>query len=108
MAEREGADHRDLERRIIRRSIEDETFREELLRDPKSTLERELGASLPEDVQVVAVENTPETLHFVVPHRSLVGRSEELSDEELDAVAGGSISSPYTAPACQCPDTSVC
>ncbi len=107
MAERGGTDPKETHRRLIRRSLEDESFRQELLQDPKATLERELGAPLPEGVEVRAVEDTHETVHLVLPPRSIIERGGELSDEDLDAVAGGTISSPYTAPACQCPDTSV-
>jgi hypothetical protein len=106
MADQGGTDPRETHRKIIRRSMEDEFFRQELLRNPKSTLERELGAPLPEGVDVRAVEDTADTVHLVLPSKSLSERG-ELSDEDLDAVAGGTISNPYTAPACQCPDTSV-
>jgi hypothetical protein len=99
MAEQGGTDPREAQRRLIRRSIEDESFRDELLRDPKAALERELGTSLQENVEVVAVENEPDKIHLVLPPRSLTESSSELSEEELDAVAGGTYIA-YTSAGC--------
>ena len=39
-----------MERRIIERSLEDESFRQRLLADPKAALEEEIGTRLPEEV----------------------------------------------------------
>ncbi len=106
MVGRGGIDPRDAHQRLIRRSLEDESFRQELLQDPKSALERELGAPLPEDVEVRAVENTPDTVHLVIPSKSTTERFGELSDEELDTVAGGTYTTSSVATAaCSCPHT---
>jgi len=79
-----------VERRIIERSLEDESFRQRLLADPKAALEEEIGTRLPEEVRVVAVEETADTIYLRLPSASpLVGEGEELSDWELEAVAGG-------------------
>ena len=93
MADQGGTDPRETPRKIIRRSMEDEVFRQELLRNPKSTLERELGAPLPEGVDVRAVEDTADTVHLVLPSKSLSERG-ELSDEDLDKIAGGGTTFP--------------
>jgi hypothetical protein len=73
--------------------MQDEPFRQELLRNPKSALEQHLGRQLPENVEVRAVENTQDTLHVVVPSKSLAERG-ELSDEDLDKIAGGGTTFP--------------
>ena len=85
-----GGGRADLERSIARRSLQDEGFRRRLLADPKGTVEQELGARLPEGVEVRALEETPDTVYLVVPGAPPIGGGAELSDRELEAVAGGS------------------
>jgi hypothetical protein len=41
------------------------------------------------EVRVVAVEETAQTIYLVLPSVSTVGEGEELSDRELESVAGG-------------------
>jgi hypothetical protein len=80
----------EIERRLIERSLEDEAFRQRLLSDPRAVIEQELETRLPESIEVRAVEETADTIYLVLPSdSSSVGQSGELSDQELDAVAGG-------------------
>jgi hypothetical protein len=79
----------EMERRLIERSIQDESFRRRLLEDPRATMERELGVQLPPGVQIQAVEETADTVYLVLPSASTVREGSELSDQELGAVAGG-------------------
>jgi hypothetical protein len=84
-----GGGRAEVERRLIERSLEDESLRQALLADPRAALEQALGTRLPEEVQVRAVEETADTIFLVLPSASSVGEGGELSDEELEAVAGG-------------------
>ena len=63
----EASGRAEMERRLIQRSLQDEDFRRRLLSEPEATIERELGVGLPEEVQVVAVEETKETIYLVLP-----------------------------------------
>jgi hypothetical protein len=85
----EGSGRSEVERRIVQRSIEDESFRQRLIEDPKGAVEQELGTRLPEGVRVVAMEETADTIYLVLPSSSPLGGAGELSDEELQTVAGG-------------------
>ena len=86
----EASSRAEMERRLLQRSLEDDAFRQRLLEDPKAAVEQELGTRLPEDVRVVAVEETADTIYLVLPFRSTEGREAgELSDLDLEAVAGG-------------------
>jgi hypothetical protein len=85
----EGSGRSEVERRIVQRSIEDESFRQRLIEDPKGAVEQELGTRLPEGVRVVAVEETADTIYLVLPSASPIGGGAELSDSELEQVAGG-------------------
>jgi|SRR5215203_7542550 hypothetical protein len=77
------------ERKLIQRSLEDESFRQRLLDDPKGTIEQELGTRLPEGMEVRVVEESAQTIYLVLPSASPLVQGGELSDQELDAVAGG-------------------
>ncbi len=91
MSEASGGSARaEVERRIVQKSIEDESFRQRLLEDPKAAVEQELGTQLPEEVRIVTVEETAETIYLVLPSTSMAGgEGGELSDQELEKVAGG-------------------
>jgi len=84
-----GGGRAEMERRLIQRSLEDEDFRRRLLEDPKSAVELELGTQLPEGVEVRAVEETANTIYLVLPSDSPIGEDDELSERELEAMAGG-------------------
>jgi hypothetical protein len=92
-----------MERRLIGKSVEDESFRQRLIEDPKAAVEQELGTRLPEEVRVVSVEESAETIYLVLPSTPMAGREGgALSDQELESVAGGADTSggPWGALTC--------
>ena len=68
---------------IIAKCWADEAFKKKLLADPAATLKAE-GAEVPAGLTVKAVENTDQVFHLVIP-----AKPTDLSDEDLDKVAGG-------------------
>jgi hypothetical protein len=100
----EATGRAEMERRLIERSLEDDSLRQKLLEDPKAVVEQELGTRLPEAVRVVAVEETADTIYLVLPGASSAGETGELSDRELGAVSGagwGSVETEWcTGPDC--------
>jgi hypothetical protein len=91
----EGSGRAEVERRMIERSIEDEAFRQRLLEDPKGAVEEELGTRLPEEVRVVTVEETQDTIYLVLPGTPIAdAEGVELSDQQLESVAGGTTAAP--------------
>jgi hypothetical protein len=85
-----GEGRAEWERTIVQRSLQDEDFRQRLLDDPKGTLEQELWSGLPEGFEVRVVEESADTIYLVLPSASALGdQGGELSDGELEAVAGG-------------------
>ncbi len=71
---------------LIGKATEDETFRGKLLSEPRTSIEDELGITIPAGVTVQVHENTAQTVHLVLPP------SPKMSEEELRAAAGGSTS----------------
>jgi hypothetical protein len=73
---------------LVNRSVADPDFRRALKEDPRTTLESEFGISIPEEANVTVLEETPDRQYIVLPPR-LVSPDGALSEEELEAVAGG-------------------
>ena len=71
---------------ILSRAAVDPAFRRGLLDEPRGTLRSALGIELPAGFSVRFAERGAE-IEVVLPDS---GPGEELSEEELDAVAGGS------------------
>jgi Nitrile hydratase, alpha chain len=76
----------EIEERLIARAWKDSVFKGELLSNPKAALEAE-GISLPESIEIRAVEETINTFYLVIPVQP--SGTEELSEAELEAIAGG-------------------
>jgi len=82
---------KDLEALLISKAMADEAFKRELISNPKAVIARELGQELPEGVEIEVLESTQKKLYLVLPLKVEYGEmpSDELSNEQLDAVAGG-------------------
>jgi hypothetical protein len=55
-----------MERRLVERSLQDESFGQRLLDDLMAAVEEELGTRLPEEVPMVAVEEALDTVYLVL------------------------------------------
>lgn len=71
-------------RQMIRRAVEDPDFRERLTENPAGTWEEVTGTPVPEDVNLVVLEDSSRTVHIVLPDPNL-------TVQELDesGVTGG-------------------
>ena len=70
---------------IIAKAWMDEGFKQRLLSEPAEIL-REEGLETPPGVEIRMVENTDNVFHFVLPAKPA---GDEISDDELERVAGG-------------------
>lgn len=73
----------DREQEIRFRVLRDEAFREALLKQPKETLEREYGVTVPEHWNIHVHEETEGVVHFVIPGRVLPG-GQRVPEDALD------------------------
>jgi hypothetical protein len=78
----------EIEARIVALAWEDETFLRAFLADPKREFEKRLGVSLPEALTITAHAEDQSHLHFVIPAKPQAD-IDELSDADLEKVAGG-------------------
>lgn len=74
--------------KTMQRAWSDPAFKARLLADPKETA-AEMGIRVPDAVNLKLWENTPSVEHLVLPMNPAVT---ELSDADLEAVAGGGLS----------------
>ncbi len=68
-------------------AVKDPEYRAALVRNPKKVVALQLNQELPDALKVVVVQDTADTLHLVLPYMPKEG--EELSDADLESVAGG-------------------
>jgi hypothetical protein len=75
---------KDLEIHLITRALKDESFRAELIANPKAVIEQEIGSKLPDELEITVLEETADTIYMVLPCNPYEG----LSEEELQANLG--------------------
>ena len=79
-----NAERTTFEAEIIERAWKDESFKADLMRDPVGTLSSEYGTDLPDGIEIEVLEETSSKSYLVLPVNPT-----ELSESELDMVAGG-------------------
>lgn len=80
-----------IQEQIIAKAMKEEIFRQKLLSNPKAAIERAFRLTIPQDVTIVVHQDTPTTLHLVLPRMATGQGNEvvELSDADLQEVGGG-------------------
>ncbi len=77
----------DLETRLIEKCWKDPEFQKQVVANPKGILETLLGRQLPQRIQIFIHEDDQNTMHLSIPPAPT--NSIELSDEDLERIAGG-------------------
>ena len=77
---------KETEVKIATKSLENLEYRKQLIANPKAVLSQELGQQIPNDITVEVLEETDKKIYLVIPPTVV---DEELSEKQLEAVAGG-------------------
>jgi nitrile hydratase alpha subunit len=99
------------EKQLIAKAWKDPKFRQSLIQNPREVISKEFGIEIPPDISVKVLEETSDNLYLVLPASPAAGGG-ELSDMELEAIAGGATKTPApttqptpTPTPCPCPIT---
>ena len=77
------------EQKLIEKAMKDEAFRKLLIENPGAAIEAETGMKIPETMKIKVLEEEPNTFYLILPQNPVGIDEIELSDVELEAVAGG-------------------
>ena len=72
---------------LARFCSESADYKAKLISNPKDIISRQFAIDMPANVTVKVLEDNADTVHVVLPH--VVESGAELSDSDLEAVAGG-------------------
>ena len=93
----------EIDEKIVKKAILDPKFKESLMKDPKGAVKGAAGAPLPGGITLKVLEETKDKIYLVLPFVQKSG--EELSDDALEAVAGGG---PYKVESLKYDNKGVC
>ncbi|MBU0650742.1 NHLP leader peptide family RiPP precursor [bacterium] len=77
----------DFRQKITEKAMSDSEFKSRLMQDPKAAIAEVTGKNIPAEVKIHVIEEDSNVLNLIVPKKSV----DELSDDDLDQVAGGGI-----------------
>jgi hypothetical protein len=90
MSGQQAQTRKDIESHIIAKAWKNEAFKQELLTNSKAVINKEFGIELPDELNVSVYEENPTSLYFVLPLRPQT-EGQEVSQEELESIAGGTL-----------------
>ena len=70
-------------KQIVDKSAIDESFRQQLLTEPKGTISKELGITIPDTMDIHVHESDMQTVHIALPPNP------NIPEEQLEAVSAG-------------------
>lgn len=79
---------KDIYSEVIKRSWSDDGFKQSLKDNPKKVL-GDYGLNVPEQVEIVVIENTKEKQYLLLPDSPRGANGDEMTDEELNNLLSG-------------------
>jgi Nitrile hydratase, alpha chain len=73
--------------KIVEQARKNPKYHQQLMADPRGLMEKQLGTSIPRNVNIKVLEESSDTYYIVVPAFAKEGA--ELTDSDLEKVAGG-------------------
>lgn len=80
----------EFQQQIIEKALKDDAFRMQLIENPAAALHGSFGFNIPEGFEIEVLEETPQKIYLVLPMNPGDNTGDELSETELNSVAGGS------------------
>jgi|SRR5579862_5448418 hypothetical protein len=76
-----------LQDKVAEQAAKNPKYREALLKDPRALMSQQLGATIPANMKIEILQESPSTYYVVLPYAPKEGQ--ELDDADLEKVAGG-------------------
>ncbi len=76
-----------IETRLIAKALKDESFHNDLCSAPKTTIQKELGMNIPDEINIHLIKDNENEVCLVLPHNFC--DTNELTGMELESVDGG-------------------
>jgi hypothetical protein len=73
--------------KIVEQAEKNPKYLNQLMADPRSLMEKQLGTSIPKSVNIKVLQEAHDTYYIVLPATATEGA--ELNDADLEKVAGG-------------------
>ena len=73
--------------KIAEQSKSDKGYKDQLMKDPRALMSKQLGTQIPANVKIQVLQETADTYYVVLPYAAAEGQ--ELNDADLEKVAGG-------------------
>jgi hypothetical protein len=79
----------ELIQKLVSKAKDNVEFKKKLLDNPKELIEEELKIKLPDSLKITTLEEKKDQAYLVLPLNNDLNKQIELTDEELNNVAGG-------------------
>jgi hypothetical protein len=80
-----------LEQQLVEKAMKDEQFRSQLVNNPRETIEKEMGVKIPESIIIKVLEEDINNLYLILPTVPVQESDGELTEADLQLVAGGTL-----------------